>query len=131
MRKTSLLGFVLLCAIILTGCGQATNQPITLPDANNIIKAELSTEESDVKTCSSTEISDILTALQSATLTHRESIHDIPFAADWIKVDMFFENGFSRFYAYKDNGKYYVEQPYSGIYEIDESVYLLLLEKTN
>ena len=53
---------------------------------------------------------------------------DVPQAESYIKIDFQFETGTSTLFAYKDSGKYYVEQPYQGIYKIDSQLYSRLQE---
>ena len=44
------------------------------------------------------------------------------------EIDFQFEAGTSTLFAYEDSGKYYVEQPYQGIYKIDSQLYSQLQE---
>ena len=41
----------------------------------------------------------------------------------YIKIDFQFETGTSTIFAYEDSGKYYIEQPYQGIYKIDSQLF--------
>lgn len=52
----------------------------------------------------------------------------MPQVDDYIKIDFQLYNGKSTVFVYEDGGKYYVEQPYQGIYELDSAVYSLIKE---
>ena len=75
-----------------------------------------------------TWISEIIANISSSEPTNKESVQDIPQAESYIKIDFQFETGTSTLFAYEDSGKYYVEQPYQGIYKIDSQLYGQLQE---
>ena len=41
----------------------------------------------------------------------------------YIKIDFRLKTGTSTIFAYEDRGKYYLEQPYQGIYKIDRKLF--------
>ena len=51
-----------------------------------------------------------------------------PQTESYIKIDFQFETGTSTIFAYEENGKHYIEQPYQGIYKIDSQLYERLQE---
>ena len=127
MQKKILLIFTILYCMLLTACGQST-KTITLPDPDEIVEVEIALDESDVRIYTGIEFQETLSALQSAKSINKESTDDTPDVENAIKIDLFFRNGFSRCYVYEDNFLYYVEQPYEGIFQIDESAYQQVLE---
>lgn len=58
-------------------------------------------------------------------ITKEESVQDYPInASDIITVEFYLkEQGSSLLYLYKRNNKFYIEQPYNGIYKISEDDY--------
>lgn len=58
-------------------------------------------------------------------ITKKESIQDYPINADDVIIVEFYfkEQGSSMLYLYKKNNKFYIEQPYNGIYKISEDEY--------
>lgn len=78
-------------------------------------------------------IADIYSALmQTKRVSSKESVHDVPQNADGdvkkIVIDIE-DEGEAVIYVYKaKDGKYYVERPYEGIYEIREQYYNELIK---
>lgn len=69
------------------------------------------------------EIKDILYGIKR--ISENESVQDSPVnVKDEIKVNFYFNEGnSSTVFVYKKNFKYYMEQPYNGIYPISEDEY--------
>ena len=69
------------------------------------------------------EIYNIISNNKKATRT--ESINDTPIESKYIKIDLAGkEKEITTLFAYEgDNEKYFIEQPYNGIYEITEKDY--------
>ena len=65
----------------------------------------------------------MISNISNSKPTSKESVQDVPQVKSYIKIDIQFETGTSTLFAYEDNGKYYVEQLYQGIYEIDSKLY--------
>ena len=70
-----------------------------------------------------TWIDEIITDLSNSEPTTKESVQDVPQSESYIRIDFQYKTGTSTIYAYEDNGTYYVEQPYQGIYEIDSQLF--------
>lgn len=66
----------------------------------------------------STWISEIISGIVDSEHTSKESVQDAPQNENYIKIDIQSEAGVSTLFAYEDNGKYYMEQPDQGIYNI-------------
>ena len=75
-----------------------------------------------------TWISEIIADISSSEPTKKESVQDCPQVESYIKIDFQFETGTSTIFAYEDSGKYYIEQPYQGIYKIDSQLFERLQE---
>lgn len=73
-------------------------------------------------------ISEMVTALSGAEPTGRESVQDIPQAEDLVRLDLQLGSGASTLFAYQEDGHFYVEQPYQGIYQITGEQYAWLGE---
>ena len=74
--------------------------------------------ENTVSHSDKTWISEIIADISSSEPTKKESVQDCPQVESYIKIDFQFETGTSTIFAYEDSGKYYIEQPYQGIYKI-------------
>ena len=127
MKKFLYLFLCLSCVLTLVTCGKKV-APITLPQADEITSIDITVGENTVSHSDKTWISEIIANISSSEPTKKESVQDVPQAESYIKIDFQFETGTSTLFAYEDSGKYYVEQPYQGIYKIDSQLYSRLQE---
>ena len=127
MKKYVSIFLCLACALTLVACGKKAD-PITLPQIDEITSIDITVGENTVSHSDKTWISEIIANISSSEPTKKESVQDVPQAESYIKIDFQFEAGTSTLFAYEDSGKYYVEQPYQGIYKIDSQLYSQLQE---
>mgnify|MGYP003023121500 FL=1 len=99
-----------------------------LPQTDDITSIDITVGENTANHTDKTWISGIIADISSAEPTNRESVQDIPQTESYIKIDFQSEIGTNTLFAYEDSGKYYIEQPYVGIYEIDSQLYERLQE---
>ena len=102
--------------------------PITLPQTDEITSIDITFGENTVSHSDKTWISEIIADISSSEPTKKESVQDCPQVESYIKIDFQFETGTSTIFAYEDSGKYYIEQPYQGIYKIDSKLFERLQE---
>lgn len=127
MKKYILAGLCSIFILALCACGK-TKEPIILPDAEDIISVDIKIGEDTVSCSDEAWINGVIENFSKSEPTGEESIQDVPAAERYIKVEFQFEDGTSALFAYEEDGKYYIEQPYQGIYEIKEEAYQQLLE---
>ena len=127
MKKYVSIFLCLACVLTLVACGKKAD-PITLPQTDEITSIDITAGENTVSHSDKTWISEIIANISSSEPTKKESVQDVPQAESYIKIDFQFEAGTSTLFAYEDSGKYYVEQPYQGIYKIDSQLYSRLQE---
>lgn len=99
---------------------------LNLPEIEKIARIELEQNADGVALFGSEEIKDIRDVLYGVKrITETESIQDSPVNVDdEIKVNFYFdEKSCSTLFVYKKNSKYYIEQPYNGIYRISPDEY--------
>ena len=129
MKKFLSLFLSLICVLTLVACGKKV-VPITLPQTDEITSIDI-TFGGGGNTAShldKTWISEIIADISSSEPTKKESVQDVPQVESYIKIDFQFETGTSTIFAYEDSGKYYIEQPYQGIYKIDSQLFERLQE---
>ena len=103
--------------------------PITLPQTDEITSIDITFGGGNTAShLDKTWISEIIVDIFSSEPTKKESVQDIPQVESYIKIDFQFETGTSTIFAYEDSGKYYIEQPYQGIYKIDSQLFERLQE---
>lgn len=119
--------FIVGIAMGVSGCfmGGRTYE-LNLPKFENL--RSISIERNAEKTVidGSEEMEDFLNILTGDGRTTRSaSVQDAPVNADEvIKVEFnFSETGASTIFVYQKSGKYYIEQPYNGIYQISADDY--------
>lgn len=127
MKKYVSIFLCLACVLTLVACGKKAD-PITLPQTDEITSIDITVGGNTVSHSDKTWISEIIANISSSEPTNKESVLDVPQAESYIKIDFQFETGTSTLFAYEDSGKYYVEQPYQGIYKIDSQLYSQLQE---
>ena len=127
MKKYVSIFLCLASVLTLVACGKKAD-PITLPQTDEITSIDITVGENTVSHSDKTWISEIIANISSSEPTKKESVQDVPQAESYIKIDFQFETGTSTLFAYEDSGKYYVEQPYQGIYKIDSQLYSQLQE---
>ena len=132
MNKNELFTIVVIAIILVLSIGSLylfinkRTYELNLPKLENLesilIKQNLNekiiTDNEKMK-----EVLDIL--VKERRITKEESIQDYPINInDEIKIDFnFIERGTSTIFLYTKNSKYYIEQPYNGIYQIDKEEY--------
>ena len=121
--------FVLLCGLCLlsiAGCGNKTTYTLNLPQLENLKNISL-IQNANEKSISSTErMKEILDVINGVKrVTKNGSIQDAPInVSNVIKIDFnFIDEGSSTLFVYKKNNKYFIEQPYNGIYQISKDEY--------
>lgn len=127
MKKLLSLFLCLTCILTLVACGKKA-APITLPQADKITSIDITIGENTVSHSDKTWISEIIADISSSEPTKKESVQDVPQAESYIKIDFRHETGTITIFAYEDRGKYYLEQPYQGIYKIERKLFERLKE---
>lgn len=131
MKKFLSLFLFLTCILTLAACGKKA-APITLPQADKITSIDITIAENTVSHSDKTWISEIIADISSSEPTKKESVQDVPQAESYIRIDFRHETGTETetitIFAYEDRGKYYLEQPYQGIYKIERRLFERLKE---
>lgn len=97
-------------------------QSITLSTAGS--KAYLVTKERPLEISDPAEIASLLDYLSQANKTKEESVNDVPYAQQYVRLDVTFKDGESKSvaYLYPKAGTTYLEQPYTGIYKLQHPI---------
>ncbi len=130
--------FVALGAIIIATLASGTiyhfmlrrTYELHLPQADDLDRISLAQGETGKVILDTQKISEVLNIIGGTQrTTTEESIQDSPVNVDGeIRVDFHFaEGGASTLFIYEKSGKYFIEQPYNGIYPMDKEEYLRLL----
>lgn len=129
MKKVIFIISISIVAAILIGAGILYNDlfplahPIELPLAPEISSIEIKKGNGISIYSEKEEISKILTYFSSARRTRELVIHDEPVLVDYYTVRFLGseESEYTSF-IYHKNSKWYIEQPYYGIYKTEEEI---------
>lgn len=129
-KKIAILLIILIIITITIGLNYyfktKKTYTITIPELDKIISITL-IKDTSTKTINNIDdlksILELINKLESKIKD--KSVQDKPIDEEnLIKIDFKFkEDGTSTIYVYEKNNKYYIEQPYIGIYEITEKNY--------
>jgi hypothetical protein len=126
MKKYNcLILFVLIITLCLSGCGKKAN-PIELPLTENISSIEIPGGIKDTIITDKEIIASFIKKVLEAMPTSKQSVQDVPTVSEYTRVDFVSAKNFSSIFIYQENSKWYIEQPYRGIYETDEITLKLL-----
>ena len=99
---------------------------LNIPSDDSVYSINLEQNGKRIEVSEQDKIKDIIYVIsQVKRTTTNESIQDSPISVEnEIKIDFEYEeNKNSTVFVYKKNGKYFVEQPYNGIYRISPDEY--------
>lgn len=122
MKKCFSVIICVACILTLFACGKKAN-PIVLPQSSDVVSVDVIDGENTVNCSDKTWIDEVISGLSDSKPTNRESVQDFPQVDNYIKVELNSQTEKTTVFVYKDKGKFYVEQPYNGIYIIDSDLY--------
>lgn len=122
MKKIITWGLILICFFGLTGCGKQV-EPIVLPAVDEVDSINITTfDNSEISYSDEEWIEHFIHILTNTETTTKESVQDIPNVENYGKVDISYNNKITTIFYYTEKGKYYIEQPYQGIYVTDVDI---------
>lgn len=131
MKKFILLLMIIILTLSITACQSAKD--ISLPDPKNIASIDLEYGQQKCQVSDKNIIEEIISEIvKSAKYTNIQSVNDQPTNVDsfiTIKFNLGIdESAQSIAYIYQRKGKVYIEQPYTGIWRIDDKIYERLID---
>lgn len=128
MKKYISLILCLISIFTLTACGKMAD-PIKLPKSENILSVDVTVAGQTEHYSDERWIKNMISTISNSKPTLKESVQDVPQVENYMQIDMQVKNGeVSTLFAFEDNEKYFIEQPYQGIYEITSKEYKQLKE---
>ncbi len=91
-------------------------RPIYLPEVTSITVTRL--ESSELKITDRESINKIMSTLYAAKPTRKWTVNDFPTVPLYGRMDLHCSEGITTVFYYREQGVWYAEQPYQGIYEI-------------
>lgn len=97
--------------------------PIELPTASEVYAIEIQKENILEKYTNDKEIAEILSCFSKAKATRIITAHERPLGREYYTVNFYSkEEWLYTSFVYKGNSKWYIEQPYYGVYEIEKGL---------
>lgn len=127
MKKCFSVIICVACILTLFACSKKAN-PIVLPQSSDVVSVDVIDGENTVNCSDKTWIDEVISGLSDSKQTNRESVQDFPQVDNYIKVELNSQTEKTTVFVYKDKGKFYIEQPYNGIYIIDSDLYKMFWE---
>ena len=127
MKKWFSVIICVACILSLFACSKNAN-PIVLPQSSDVVSVDVIDGENTVNCSDKTWIDEVISGMTDSKPTNKQSVQDFPQVDNYIKVELNSQTEKTTVFVYKDKGKFYVEQPYSGICIIDEETYNQLKE---
>ena len=107
---------------VLSGCAEKNNAEI-VKEPSNLQEINLTLYNGkSINVTKSEKIQDIVKAINSAESTKEESVQDVPDAKQYGKIILVSKEDERTLYYYEREGKYYIEEPYVGIYQCDQEL---------
>lgn len=107
-------------------------EPIRLPDSQVVTEIFAQAKDGERKAVDVTELDKILDKLRNAEPTRIWSVNDYPTVTEYYVLEIETpEHRAYRYFVYRENARIYIESPYEGIYETEESFFELISSYLN
>ena len=127
MKKCFSVIICVACILTLFACSKNAN-PIILPQSSDVVSVDVTVGENTVNCSDKIWIDEVISGLSDSKPTNKQSVQDFPQVDNYIKVELNSQTEKTTVFVYKDKGKFYIEQPYNGIYIIDSDLYKMFWE---
>ena len=124
MKKANLFFLITMIVIgcVLSGCAENDNEEI-VKESSKLQEINLTLyNEKSVNVTESGKVEDIVKAINDAASTKEESVQDVPDAKQYGKIILVSKEDERTLYYYEREGKYYIEEPYVGIYQCEQNL---------
>ncbi len=124
MKKANLFFLITMIVIgcVLSGCAEKNNAEI-VKESSNLQEINLTLYNGkSINVTKSEKIQDIVKVINSAESTNEESAQDVPNADQYGRIVLVSKEDERTLYYYEREGKYYIEEPYVGIYQCDQDL---------
>lgn len=130
MKKIT-YALLILQVVVLSACGNDKIASLMLPDRSDVTLVSISGSDINMTITDDSKIDDLFTELSSVNNKSGESYNDTPETDDYLKIVFSVSGGISSniVYVFKKEGGFFIEQPYHGIFSIDEAQYNAIRDK--
>lgn len=130
MKRSIVVCVLIISFIFLISCKNKEIKKPDLPDIENVVSMSLEFD-GECETVEEKEwIKTILSDFSTAKTTDLPTLNDVPTVENYVLIYFVTTQGKSiNMYVYENEDKYYLEQAYYGVFEIQESTYKNVCEK--
>lgn len=121
VSKKCVCVMVILMIMIFCACGTKTAEPIILPSHEEITEIQIIDNETAKEYSYSDKewIEPFISIILEAEPTDRKTVQDVPNVENYFKIDILCEDKTTTLFCYEEDGSFYIEQPYHGIYKTE------------
>lgn len=112
---------IMISLFFFSGRGDQAD-PIVLPAVDEITSVEIVNGNEDMINKDEVWIAAFFEKISKAVPTVKASTQDVPTVSVYTRVDFVSSGKISSIFVFKEGSKYFIEQPYQGIYETDETI---------
>lgn len=125
MKRYFFIAFIVILAIFLSACSTNKDSSLRLPNKTDVTAVSISCDEKKVKITDKEVIEKLFADLSTVRIKSDESYNDAPMAEKYIRIsfEVFGRKTGDDTFIFEKGGKFFIEQPYHGIFSIEESQY--------
>ena len=125
MKRYLLIAILALQVVLLSSCNTKKDSALLLPNRTEVISVSISCDEERETITDKREIDDLFANLSTVRIKSGESYSDSPMADKFIRILFEVSDGLSGcvVYVFEDENGFFIEQPYNGIFSIEEKQY--------
>ena len=132
MKRYLLIAILALQVVLLSSCNTKKDSALLLPNRTDVISVSISCDderEAIEAITDKREIDDLFANLSTVRIKSGESYNDAPMTDKFIKIFFEVSDGLSGcvVYVFEDENGFFIEQPYNGIFSIEEKQYTEIL----
>ena len=123
MKKYSLLLLIIIFSVsFLIGCDREISEKIVLPSVKEVTSIEINDRGSKFISNDKDVILELIDKISGLTITNEESVQDVPSQESYIEINLVTKDNVNTFFMYFDEGVLKLEQPYVGIFLVDNDL---------
>jgi hypothetical protein len=129
MKRYLLIAILALQVVLLSSCNTKKDSALLLPNRTDVISVSISCDDERETITDKREIDNLFANLSTVRIKSGESYNDSPMTDKFIKIFFEVSDGLSGcvVYVFEDENGFFIEQPYNGIFSIEEKQYTEIL----
>ena len=128
-KRIAVVCFLLVSVLAVTGAYYVFDRifpksdSIIIPEIENIISATVSDNSNNEAEITETELGEIVSGVAEAKPTRKQSVNDYPAVNPHYEIEIQTNDRLYSYFVYEEDGVYYVELPYAGVWRTDSELY--------